>query len=154
MDHQHLTTLFALLKAIPDPRKARGKRYSWVCLLAILCVGVLAGQHSGSAIVDWATFRSAEVLACLAPLLHRIPSASTLRRALRYIDIETLERVAAQFVRNLDSQDEVVGRILGTDGQPLRGQALDGKELRGARRTTATPTAKGARGMADWKSAL
>ena len=132
MDQPQFTSLFAFLKALPDYRKRRGRRYVWVCLVAILCAAVLSGQVTGSAIVQWATLHEAEIKAWLAPHLPRIPSAATLRRALRHIDIEQLERLVAEFIRSLDQRDETTGRVMGADGQALRGQALDGKELRGA----------------------
>ncbi|HEU5103688.1 MAG TPA: hypothetical protein VFU22_31950 [Roseiflexaceae bacterium] len=40
MDQSQYTTLMEVLAAIPDPRKARGKRYSWTLLLTLLAAGL------------------------------------------------------------------------------------------------------------------
>lgn len=132
MDQPQFTSLLAFLKALPDYRKRRGRRYIWVCLLAILCAAVLSGHKTGSAIVQWAQLHEMEIRDWLAPLLHRIPSGATLRRALRYIDVKTLERLGAEFIRSLDQKDETTGQVVGNNGEVWRGQAVDGKDLRGA----------------------
>lgn len=132
MDQPQFTTLLSFLETLPDYRKPRGRRYIWVVLLAILCAAVLSGQTTGSAIVQWAALHASELMSGLSPLLRRIPSDATLRRALRYIDVKTLERLAAQFMSRLDQEDPTAGRVVMGDGEVLRGQAIDGKELRGA----------------------
>lgn len=132
MDQIQCTPLLVYLKALPDYRKPRGRRYRWVCLLAILFAAVLSGQVTGSAIVTWATCHGSEIKAWLAPYLRSIPSGATLRRTLRHLNIEQLEHLVAEFIRNLDREDEMTGRIIGAGDQALRGQALDGKDLRGA----------------------
>ncbi len=56
MDRKQFTSILALLKAIPDPRKAWGKRYSWIHLLAIICAALLSGQENASAISPQSAF--------------------------------------------------------------------------------------------------
>jgi predicted transposase YbfD/YdcC len=132
MDQQQFTSLFDFLKALPDYRQRRGRRYLWVCLLTILCAAVLSGQATGSAIAQWALLHQTAILTSLAPCLRRIPSGSTLRRTLRHMGVKELERLVAEFIGRLDAEDNTTGRVITADGQVLRAQALDGKDLRGA----------------------
>lgn len=133
MDHlRHFTSLLVSLKAIPDPRKARGKVFPWEFLLVGVCGALLSGHYSGSAIAYWVAAHWQEIAAFLRIPLRRPPSHSTLRRALRYVDILAVERVIAAHNQALDREDRVSGWVVGRDGQPLRGQSVDGKEVRGA----------------------
>jgi predicted transposase YbfD/YdcC len=138
MDQQQSTSFWAFVKEVPDSRQARGQRYAWRYLLALLCAALLSGQLTGSAMAEWVEWHAAEIAQALREQLQivvrRTPSASTLRRALRKVDIAALEQQMARFAQRLDALDPVVGRIQGADGQPLRGQAVDGKEVRGAGR--------------------
>ena len=133
MDRHHFTSFLPYLKAVPDPRKARGKVFPWEFLLAIIYGAMLSGQFNGSAIAQWGAEHWQEVAAFLRIRLPRPASHSTLRRALRYVDVEALERIVAEYNQALDREDQVSGVVAGVDGQPLRGQAIDGKEVRGAR---------------------
>jgi type VI protein secretion system component VasF len=47
MDQRQYSALLPHLKAIPDPRHARGQRYAWWVLLAMVCAALLSGQASG-----------------------------------------------------------------------------------------------------------
>lgn len=132
MDQPQYTSVLAALKVLPDYRQARGKRYPWIFLWSALCGALLSGQRSGSAISDWVVAHTPEVAAWLGLRLRHAPSASTVRRALRHVDVEALERVLAAFVQTLDAQEGRAGVVMGRDGAPLRGQAVDGKAVRGA----------------------
>jgi predicted transposase YbfD/YdcC len=55
-----------------------------------------------------------------------------LYRALRYVDVEQLERQIAEHGQALDEEDQVSGRVEGLTGELLWGQAVDGKAVRGA----------------------
>lgn len=132
MDRHHCTSLLAFLRTVPDPRKPRGKRYSWELLMAIVCCALLSGCSTGSAIADWAANHAFEVAAWLGIPLRAVPSHSTLRRALRYVDIEALQRQVSRYVGALGEAHDPQGTIADTDGLPLRAVAVDGKEVRGA----------------------
>lgn len=132
MDQPQYTSLLAALKVVPDYRQARGQRYPWVFLWTAICGALLSGQHSGSAIAEWVEAHTPDVAAWLRLSLRRVPSSSTVRRALRHVDVEALERAMAAFVQTLDAQDTGAGVVVGLDGTPLRGQAVDGKAVRGA----------------------
>lgn len=132
MDCRKYTALFAFVKAVPDPRKAQGKVYPWEFLLLGVCGALLSGQQTGSAIADWVAAHAQEIAAFLGIHLRRTPSHSTLRRALRYMDVEALERIIAEHNRTLEMEDLASATVTGADGRPLCGWAIDGKEVRGA----------------------
>jgi predicted transposase YbfD/YdcC len=132
VDQQQFTSLLPFLKAVPDPRKARGKVHPWEFLLVGVCGALLSGQLNGSAIAEWVAEHASEIAAFLRLKLRRTPSHSTLRRALRYVDIRALEARMAKFSQALDRGERASGRVVGAGGEPLRAAAIDGKELRGA----------------------
>jgi hypothetical protein len=50
MDRGQYITLMDVLRALPDPRQARGKRYPWLLLLTLLAVGLASGQQTAHTI--------------------------------------------------------------------------------------------------------
>jgi predicted transposase YbfD/YdcC len=126
------STLLAYLRQVLDYRKARGQRFAWDYLLALVAAAVAAGQTSVVMMVAWAQAHADELFATLQPRCRRIPSAATWRRLLRLIDLTALERVVAAHNQALDAADPSAGRIVLGDGQVFRGQAVDGKDVRGA----------------------
>ena len=119
-------------RAFSTPSQNAGGRHTWLHLLAIICAALLSGQLTGSTIVQWAALHEQEIQQCLGPALRRVSSAATLTQALRLLDIQVLERLLGQFIERLNSQQGAAGSIRMGDGQLLCGQAVDGKELRGA----------------------
>ena len=43
MDQPKYTTLTEALQPVPDPRHARGKRYSWLFLLTLIAAALASG---------------------------------------------------------------------------------------------------------------
>jgi predicted transposase YbfD/YdcC len=125
------STLLAAVQAVPDPRKPRGKRYSWQLLLTIIVAGLASNYQTARAIAQWAHLQ-AEALRSALPDLRRIPSESTLLRVLRQIDAGVLEQKVAQFVASLPSSTPYAGCIITPQGEILQAQALDGKAVRTA----------------------
>ena len=129
-------SLFALLASLPDPRKRRGRRYSLAAILTVIILAKLAGETSISGIAHWARLRAA----WLAPLLHvshpRLPCANTLTLLCSKVDSAELNRLLADlFIPVLPPLPEAP---LPDDPETDRAQrhlALDGKTLRGTRRT-------------------
>lgn len=79
---EQYSTLLSALEHVPDPRKARGKRYSWTLLLTIIVAGLASNYQTARASAHWARLHQGELHAAL-PDLVRSPSASTLLRTLR-----------------------------------------------------------------------
>jgi predicted transposase YbfD/YdcC len=126
------STLLAHLSQVPDFRRARGQRFAWAYLLALVAAAVAAGQTSVLAMVDWAQAHAAELFSTLQPACPRIPSPATWRRLLTHIDLAALEQQVAAYNQALDQADGLAGAVALADGQPWRGQAIDGKDVRGA----------------------
>jgi predicted transposase YbfD/YdcC len=127
------STLLAKVAQVPDIRSKRGQRFAWSYLLAILTAGLAAGQTTMLELADWAQQHAAELIAQLQPTCPRIPSASTLRRVLRDADAATVEQHVADHNQALDAADVTTGSVRTLTGQVLRGQAVDGKDVRGVR---------------------
>jgi predicted transposase YbfD/YdcC len=131
MDTGQYSTLMDALKDIPDPRKARGKRYQWHLLLTIIVAALASNYQSARAIAHWARLQAGALRSAL-PDLTRIPSEATVLRTLRQIDSELLEHKLAQFVASLPATSAYAGCIITQEGEILQGQALDGKAVRTA----------------------
>jgi predicted transposase YbfD/YdcC len=126
------STLLAKRTQVPDIRCQHGQRYAWPYLLAILTAGLAAGQTTILGIVNWAQQHADELMAELQPKCPRIPSASTLRRVLA-VDAVCVEQQVAEHNQALDAADSTLGSVRAGNGQVLRGQAVDGKDVRGVR---------------------
>ena len=116
---------------MPDPRKARGKRYSCQLLLTIIVAGLASNYQTARAIAQWAHLQ-AEVVRSALPDLKCIPSESTLLRVVRHIDAGVLEQKLAQFVACMPTSTPYAGCISTPQGEILQAQALDGTAVRTA----------------------
>lgn len=126
MDQRKYSTLMDAVVDIPDPRKARGKRHPWALILTLISAALLGGQRTGRAIGQWVDEHTVELLTRLPIPQKPLPSPSTLRRALRTLDVAALELRLAQFAQDLDPAPPP------PDTAPWQGQAVDGKAVRGA----------------------
>ena len=134
-------SLFLRLATLPDPRKRRGRRYSLAAILTLIILAKLAGETSISGIAHWARLRAA----WLAPLLQvshpRLPCANTLTVVCSKVDVDGLTRLLAQcFLPALPpcpevSQPEAPPAETPPRPRAQRHLALDGKTLRGTRRS-------------------
>ena len=132
MDEPQYSTLMEALSAVPDPRKARGKQFSWILLLTLVRSALASGERSGHGIASWVAEHAAALLVWLHPERGRLPSESTLRRALRRVDVVALEQRLAQYTCPMAIAAEPQVAIINSQGEILHGQALDGKAVRGA----------------------
>ena len=132
MDEPQYSTLMDALSAVPDPRKARGKQYSWSLLLTLVSSALASGERSGHGIASWVAEHAAALLVWLHPERDRLPSESTLRRVLRRVDVAALEQRLAQYTCPMAVVAEPQLAIISSQGEILQGQALDGKAVRGA----------------------
>jgi predicted transposase YbfD/YdcC len=126
MDQQEYSNLQELFAALPDPRKARGKRHSWGLILTLIGAALVSGARGMRAISQWAEERRDELCQHLAPPRGRLPSDSTLRRALRVLDLDDLEARAAALPAAPGAAPSPGGRAT-----PV-GLAMDGKKVNGA----------------------
>lgn len=133
MDQEEYSTLFDVLQGIPDPRKARGQRYPWLLLLALVSAALASGQRGGHAVAHWVSLHAAELRERLQPPRASMPSESTLGRAVRDLDISELEQRLARHAQYLAAQRGKQGTVTTESGAVLQGQAMDGKEVRGVR---------------------
>jgi predicted transposase YbfD/YdcC len=132
MDEPQYSTLMDALTDVPDPRKARGKQYSWTLLLSLVCSALASGERSGHGIATWVTEHATALLKRLRPERGRLPSEATLRRALRQLDVAALEQRLALYTQSLWAAAAPHECAISPHGEILQGQALDGKALRGA----------------------
>ncbi len=133
MDTHKYTTLLAALQAVPDPRKARGKRHAWSLILTLIVAALASGQKNVRAIAQWTVEHATEIVDGLALDVASLPSASTFYRALRAIDIGALEANLAEYNQALPPPaDADTGEVILRTGETVQGQAVDGKEVRGA----------------------
>jgi predicted transposase YbfD/YdcC len=133
MDQPQCSRFLDFLKKVPDPRGARGQRYSWEGLLAILVLGLAQGQKTVWGIARWAQLHGSEIMESLAITMRGIPSPATFYRAVRGVDIVALEKAGGAYGQEVDQ--EVLKEEKTEDSEAsLRGQAVDGKELRGTGR--------------------
>jgi predicted transposase YbfD/YdcC len=79
-------------------------------------------------ITEWAQAHAGMILDAWGEELPRLPSESTLRRALRHVDVEELERQLAEFDQEMAASRAALSAATGG----WKGHALDGKEVRGA----------------------
>ncbi len=126
MDNWKYSSLMDAVVDIPDPRKARGKRHPWPLLLTLISAALLGGQRTGCAIGQWVDEHTVALLTLLPIPQKPLPSPSTLRRALRAIDVTALAARLAQFAQELDPPPPPAATA------PWQGQAVDGKAVRGA----------------------
>ncbi|MGW4898480.1 ISAs1 family transposase, partial [Kitasatospora sp. NPDC004240] len=134
-EHPHLLDHLA---AVPDPRRAKGRRHPLAFVLALAACAVLAGAKSLTAIAEWATDAPAAVLAALGgpnrdPSGPTAPAEATVRRVLQRIDGDALDAAIGAWLAARDTGSPPCRPELGKRGR--RSLAVDGKTVRGARRT-------------------
>ena len=112
--------LLAALAAVPDHRRAAGRRHALHAVLAFVCCGMLCGGRSLLAIAEWGRAHQAWCCAVFG-FQNRTPSVSTLHRILRHLDVRAFEAALRAW---LVPQLEVPSGL-----EPM---AIDGKAVRGA----------------------
>src|SRR5512146_2930000 len=85
--------LFRRLKALPDRRHRRGKRYELAVLLLLIVLAKLCEQDLPTAIAAWVKYRRQRLQSALGISLPRAPHQNTYRRVLeRSVDVEAFDR--------------------------------------------------------------
>jgi hypothetical protein len=128
-------SLWAALSAVPDHRRAEGKRYPLASLLLMAIAAMLAGRREQLSIVRWGRRLSLETLAALGIGRPRVPAPSGWCELFCDLNVVALERVLGAWVRG---------------GAPAGHVAIDGKRLRGS----ATATSPGIHLLAAFSTGL
>ncbi|HSH80380.1 MAG TPA: transposase family protein [Herpetosiphonaceae bacterium] len=92
MDQAQYTKGMTLIAGVPDPRHPRGKQLEWAFIWGVIVTALLSQQHTPAAIAQWAKRQASTLLATFQPARGRVPSESTIRRALQRVDVAALER--------------------------------------------------------------
>jgi predicted transposase YbfD/YdcC len=125
MDQPQYTNVMALVADLPDPRHARGKQLEWAFIWGVILAAILSHYRTPAAIAQWAHHQATSLLAAFRPARGRVPSESTIRRALQRVDVAALERQLAA----LDAPPMAAPTPAPST---FVGQAIDGKHVRGA----------------------
>ncbi len=152
-----LSSLAHRLDQLTDPRDRRGVRHSFAATLVLVACATLAGHKSLVAMSEWSDASSQEVLtrvgARISPStgLRTPPSYATIRRAVMAVDPDEFDlivnawaaeqpdrypRPVARYERDSNNDDDQDATP--TRGAGLLGVAVDGKTLRGAKRSDGT----------------
>jgi len=84
--------LAAAFATIPDPRGARGKRFSLVAMLNLAVAAMLANHLSELAIAEWGAAQSPPILHALGFVRGVTPHQTTVQRLFRTLDPVSLAR--------------------------------------------------------------
>src|SRR4051795_6396560 len=126
--------LVQALKAVPDPRRRRGRRHGLQSVLLLALQAVIAGASSWIAIAQWAKTAPQALGICGAS-----PSAATFRRVLAAVDIATVEAALTTWVTGRQAHAQAQ-RPMGTAAEGRTVLAVDGKTLRGSVGLDGQPT--------------
>jgi len=116
-------SLMAVLADIPDPRAARGVRYSLVTVLVLLILAKLAGEDGMKGMSEWVQLRGKKLVQLLNLPRQTMPHQTTYERVLAGLDEEEVERKLGQFFAQQSGENITVT----LDGKVLRGTIPAGK---------------------------
>jgi len=116
-----LSELPAVFATIPDPRRARGKRYELWFLLVCLTAAFLSNCDSLDAVGQWCALHRAELARYCGPRRHLTPTGSLFRWLLPRLSVAAIEGALARWTQR---------KLAAPADDAL---ALDGKTARGAR---------------------
>ena len=96
---------------VQDPRRRAGQRHTLPLCLALFTLAIAAGNKGFLAIGDWIVSYRQQLIELLKPEKNRLPSYSTLRRALLHIDYEQYGVCLAKFfnVQPICGETAIVG---------------------------------------------
>jgi predicted transposase YbfD/YdcC len=132
-----LPGLAEFLAAVPDHRRAQGRRHSLVSVLCLACAATAAGAKSLAAIAEWAADAPVMVLAALGVRRDPcggawvVPSETTIRRTLADTDPGALDEQLAAWLAaaTVPGADEAARQVM-VDGKTVRGAVqADGRAV-------------------------
>jgi len=125
-------SLWERMNSLPDVRRTKGRRHGQASTLTICALGTLCGARGTRSIADFAAYLNRTQLRLLRAYRnprtgqYEPPSEPTIRRMLKRVP-------AAEF------DAAVMAWMKEHDPQPLRRLAVDGKTVKGSRRTDGRP---------------
>lgn len=122
-DEEEGRELMEILEEVPDPRSARGVRYSFCALLLMCIYAVLAGHSAAVEIAYYAELNIDYFKELLK--VEKIPSHDTFSRVLRFTDFEALSGSLGKWLR--ENFPDIYERY-----QDKKVLHIDGKAVRGA----------------------
>ncbi len=110
--------ILEVFAGLPDRRRKQGTRHSIPLCVALFTLAVAAGNQGFLAIGDWLKSYKQQLKELFA--VDRIPSYSTIRRALLSLDYKEYSARLANFFEI----EAIPGETLALDGKVLRGSYL------------------------------
>jgi hypothetical protein len=136
MGREHLgRSLLAAFAEVPDPREARGRRYSVPAILALATAAMLAGARSLYAIAQGGRLQEPAVVRALGFPRGRTPCVATLHLLFKDLDVQAFEAALQHWAQGQLGDGE---EAIAIDGKGLTG--IHGEELPGVRLVAAYAT--------------
>jgi hypothetical protein len=110
--------LWEVLNAVPDHRRAEGKRYPLAGLLLITLAAFLAGKRDQLGIVRWGRRLSRQALETVGIMRGRVPAPSVWCELFKSLDVGALDMLLGAWVQGGGAAGHVA-----IDGKRLRGSA-------------------------------
>lgn len=120
-----LQSLHAVFAALPDPRRAHGRRYPLAFLLTCLVAALLCNCNSTCAISQWCREQRALLRRVFGAQRHLTPSDSLYRWLLPRLDAAQLEAALSGWIQATRPADDT--EAVAVDGKSVRGAAADGQ---------------------------
>lgn len=124
--------LIEVLREVPDPRSAQGRRHPLDAMLALASAAMLCGYCSYSAIAAWGRSYDPALVRALGFTREPTPCAATF-----YLAFRSLDRVQVEALLGRWAEQVLAASAEGDpadDPRPPDAVAVDGKTLRGSRR--------------------
>ena len=117
--------LMEVLNEVPDPRTLRGRRYSLVSILSLVCLATLCGYKSYGAMAQWVEDYGPQWLERLKFTRGTAPSVDTLHSVLTRLDVQALERILGQWANSVLCAAPA-SKVIAIDGKRLHSAAKQG----------------------------
>lgn len=98
VERESFASVWEVFAAVPDHRRAAGRRYPLAGLLLIALAALLAGRTDQLGIVRWGRRLSGEALAAVGIGRGRVPAPSVWCELFRDLDVVSLERLLGAWV--------------------------------------------------------
>lgn len=134
-------SLYERLKGVRDGRCKRGRRYSAALVLTLIILAKLAGETKLRGITEWAWYRREELAEQLPLRQGKTPCANSYRNICNQVDVSELNGVLGEYFAELrEGVTEAIAVVEAPaasvmEPTPPTHLALDGKSLRGTRRS-------------------